>query len=86
MYEAHVRQVMEEHSELLVEWDRSAFKVFEADLLDENRLSTGRRGIRVIQHVPPWASRALMRKDSPLRSLPSCLGGVPVQLVVRPDE
>ena len=83
VYEAHVRQVMEEHSELLVEWDRSAFKVFEADLLDENRLSTGRRGIRVVEHFPAWAPPW---KDSPLRKLPGCLDGVPVQVVVRPDE
>ena len=83
VYEAYVRQVMEEHSELLVEWERWAFKVLEADLLNENRVSTGRRGIRVVEHVPPWAPPW---EDSPFEKLPECLEGVPVQVVVRPDE
>ena len=78
-----ILRVMEEYSELLSEWERWAFKVFESDLLDENRVSTGRRGIRVVEHVPPWAPPW---EDSPLGKLPACLEGVPVQVVVRPDE
>ncbi len=79
--EARVHKVMEEHSETLREWDRWAVRVLAADLLDESRMSTGRRGIRVVS----WPLEN-MPGDSPLHSLPECLDGVPVQLVVRPDH
>ena len=79
--DARVHQVMEGHSEMLEEWGHWAVWVLAADLLDDSRMSTGRRGIRVV-HVLPQNVLA----DSPLRNLPECLDGVPVQLVVRPDD
>lgn len=79
--EARIHRAMEDHSEMLEEWGRWAVWVLAADLLDESRMSTGRRGIRVV-HVLP---RDVL-EDSPLRNLPECLDGVPVQLVVRPDD
>ena len=81
--EARVRRVIDEDSEMLSEWQRWSIEVLIADILDENRVSTGRRGIRVVEHVPPWAPPW---EDSPFEKLPECLEGVPVQVVVRPDE
>ncbi len=56
--------------------------IFSAPLLDERRVPTGRYGIRVTTQTP--------LEDSLLRSLPECLGGVPlgvpVQVVVRPED
>ena len=76
-----VHKAMEEHSEMLEEWGRWAVWVLAADLLDENRMSTGRRAIRVV-HVLPQD----VLEDSPLSNLPKCLDSVPVQLVMRPDD
>ena len=82
VYEAYVRQVMERRSDLLKEWRRLGAEVVDADILDENRVSTGRRGIRVVT----WTPQERMSEDSPLRNLPECLDGVPVQSVVWPRE
>ena len=81
VYEAHVRQVMERRSDVLAEWRRQVANVLAADILDENRMSTGRRGIRVFTMLP-LEERP---EDSLLRGLPDCLDGVPVQIVVYPD-
>ena len=81
VYEAYVRQVMERRSDLLKEWRRLGADVVDADILDENRVSTGRRGIRVV--TGPLGE---LPEDSLLRDLPECLDGVPVQSVVWPGE
>ena len=80
VYETYVRQVMERRSDVLKEW-RWAWEIVDADMLDENRMSTGRRGIRVIT-----GRLEEMAEDSPLRGLLKCLDGVPVQVVVWPGE
>ena len=73
---------MRRHSDVLKEWRRLGADVVDADILDENRVSTGRRGIRVVTSIP----QERMSEDSPLRNLPECLDGVPVQSVVWPGE
>ena len=78
--EARVRRVVDERSETLSEWQ--AIEVLIADLLDENRVTTRRRGIRVVVYVPAW----MPTPESVLRRVPECLEGVPVQVVVRPDD
>ena len=82
VYEAHVRQVMERRSDVIKEWQRWAAEVIDADILDENRMPTGRRGIRVVKYAP---AEKPLSEDSALRNLPDCLDGVPVQLVAALD-
>ena len=84
VYEAHVRQVMERRSDVLKEWRRWSEGVLAADILDEDRMPTGRRGIRVVKYAPAEKPEPLS-EDPALRNLPDCLDGVPVQLVVRTD-
>ncbi len=75
---------MERRSDLLKEWRRSGAEVIDADILDENRMPTGRRGIRVVWYAPAEEPEPLSEKSA-LRNLPDCLDGVPVQLVVDLD-
>ena len=84
VYETYVRQVMERRSDVLKEWRHWAWEVVDADILDENRMSTGRRGIRVVKYAPAEKPEPLS-EDPALRNLPDCLDGVPVQLVVTLD-
>ena len=84
MYEAHVRQVMERRSDVLKEWRRWSEEVLAADIMDEDRMPTGRRGIRVVKYAPAEKPEPLS-EDPALRNLPDCLDGVPVQLVVTLD-
>ena len=84
VYETHVRQVMERRSDVLKEWRRWSEEVLAADILDEDRMPTGRRGIRVVKYAPAEKPEPLS-EDPALRNLPDCLDGVPVQLVVKLD-
>ena len=78
--EARLRRVVDVRSETLSDWQ--SIDVLIADILDENRVTTGVRGIRVVVRVPAW----MPTPESVLRRVPECLDGVPVQIVVRPDE
>ena len=73
---AHIDQLIDKHQSILQ--TNVSSEVLGAHLLDENRLSTGALGIRiVIERLPEefWP-----------RDLPKCFEGVPVQVVVRPDS
>ncbi len=75
--ETYIRQVMDKYEDTLQIKD-FLYGVRDAYLLDENRRPTEVRGIRVVVQSLP--------QDSSARNLPKCLDGVPVQVVVRPDD
>ena len=79
--EARIRWAMKEYSETLDRWS----KVLAADILDENRMSTGRRGIRMVGYVPDGMELSEEEASRPPRGVPECVRGVPVQFVTNPE-
>ena len=75
--EARILRALHEHRQIF--WGYG-YEATSAYMLDENRMPTETRGIRVVAPRPP------LDLDEVMEAIPDCLEGVPVQLVVMPDS
>ena len=75
--EARILRALHEHRQVFLGY---GYRATSAYLLDENRMPTETRGIRVVAPRPP------LRLDEVMEAIPDCLEGVPVQLVVMPGS